>query len=55
MSCDLGQSFRSELQSHFEAELKEIEITVKELKLKMGNEISTISFDGSWHDPPETK
>lgn len=42
MSCDMSNALLDALQTKFGQQLKEINIEVKEVKLKMGNEISAI-------------
>ena len=45
MSCDLSTEFCGNLQAQLEPELESINIRATELKLKIGNEISTFGFD----------
>ena len=44
MSCDMNNVLFNILQNEFGTQMAEIRIKAKEVKLKMGNEISTISL-----------
>jgi hypothetical protein len=44
MACEMGCSLFDALETEFGKQLADVRIDVKEVKLKIGNEISTVSL-----------